>query len=221
MYLLTFKKKIQICFAQFLEISFLFHFIELKKGEQGAAVESVTPEEASNTIEGAAANANVNETGEGTSSTAQIDGTQIPDGIDPSFLAALPEEMRAEVIAEHLRIQRMQERTRLQQQVAVQNEQQAVAEVNPEFLAALPPSIQEEVLAQQRLEQQRLAAAAANPNDPVDAAAFFQNLQPSLRYVFIHSNYSSSFRISFDEQMFSKLTNNIFIVLFLNLDKRF
>lgn len=75
----------------------------------------------------------------------------------------------------------MQERTRQQQQVSVQNEQQAIAEVNPEFLAALPPSIQEEVLAQQRIEQQRLAAAAANPNDPVDAAAFFQNLQPSLR----------------------------------------
>jgi E3 ubiquitin-protein ligase HUWE1 len=56
-----------------------------------------------------------------------------------------------------------------------------VTEVNPEFLAALPPAIQEEVLAQQRLEQQRQAAAAANPNDPVDAAAFFQNLQPSLR----------------------------------------
>jgi E3 ubiquitin-protein ligase HUWE1 len=53
--------------------------------------------------------------------------------------------------------------------------------VNPEFLAALPPAIQEEVLAQQRLEQQRQAATAANPNDPVDAAAFFQNLQPSLR----------------------------------------
>lgn len=119
--------------------------------------------------------------GEGTSSGSQTDGNLIPDGIDPSFLDALPEEMRAEVIAEHMRIQRMQERTRLQQQVAVQNEQQAVAEVNPEFLAALPPSIQEEVLAQQRLEQQRLAAAAANPNDPVDAAAFFQNLQPSLR----------------------------------------
>lgn len=138
-------------------------------------VETVAPEEASN----ATANAATNEIGEGSSSGAQTDG--IPDGIDPSFLAALPEEMRAEVIAEHLRIQRMQERTRLQQQVAVQNEQQAVAEVNPEFLAALPPSIQEEVLAQQRLEQQRLAAAAANPNDPVDAAAFFQNLQPSLR----------------------------------------
>lgn len=78
------------------------------------------------------------------------------------------------------RIQRMQERARVQQQAAIQNEQ-AVVEVNPEFLAALPPNIQEEVLAQQRIEQQRLAAAAANPNDPVDAAAFFQNLQPSLR----------------------------------------
>lgn len=119
-----------------------------------------------------------NATGESASSSAQIDGVQIPEGIDPSFLAALPEEMRDEVIAEHLRIQRMQERTRIQQQVAVQNEQQAVVEVNPEFLAALPPNIQEEVLAQQRIEQQRLAAAAANPNDPVDAAAFFQNLQP-------------------------------------------
>lgn len=136
----------------------------------------------------ASANANSNEIGEGTSASVQIDGAQVPDGIDPSFLAALPEEMRAEVIAEHLRIQRMQERTRLQQQVAVQNDQQTIAEVNPEFLAALPPSIQEEVLQQQRLEQQRLAAAAANPNDPVDAAAFFQNLQPSLRSVWLLSN---------------------------------
>lgn len=51
-----------------------------------------------------ATNANENEaSGEGTSASAQIDGVQIPEGIDPSFLAALPEEMRAEVIAEHLR----------------------------------------------------------------------------------------------------------------------
>lgn len=34
------------------------------------------------------------------------DGTsepEIPDGVDPSFLAALPQEMRDEVIAEHIR----------------------------------------------------------------------------------------------------------------------
>lgn len=38
-----------------------------------------------------------------TPSTATGEASQIPDGIDPSFLAALPEEMRDEVIAEHLR----------------------------------------------------------------------------------------------------------------------
>jgi len=62
---------------------------------------------------------------------------------------------------------------------------EAPLEVNPEFLAALPPNIQEEVLTQQRLEEQRRAAAAANPNDPVDAAAFFQNLPSSLRQAVI------------------------------------
>ncbi|KAK0081548.1 hypothetical protein PV325_011960 [Microctonus aethiopoides] len=102
---------------------------------------------------------------------------QLPDGVDPSFLAALPEEMRDEVIAEQLRLQRIRQRA----QTSVVEEVTGPVEVNPEFLAALPPAIQEEVLAQQRLEQQRHAAASANPADPVDAAAFFQNLQPSLR----------------------------------------
>ncbi|XP_076227161.1 HECT, UBA and WWE domain containing E3 ubiquitin protein ligase 1 isoform X5 [Nomia melanderi] len=102
---------------------------------------------------------------------------QLPDGVDPSFLAALPEDMRDEVIAEQLRLQRIRQRA----QATVVAELTGPVEVNPEFLAALPPAIQEEVLAQQRLEQQRHAAASANPDDPVDAAAFFQNLQPSLR----------------------------------------
>ncbi|XP_018052863.1 PREDICTED: E3 ubiquitin-protein ligase HUWE1 isoform X6 [Atta colombica] len=102
---------------------------------------------------------------------------QLPDGVDPSFLAALPEDMRDEVIAEQLRLQRMRQRA----QASVVEELSGPIEVNPEFLAALPPAIQEEVLAQQRMEQQRHAAASANPEDPVDAAAFFQNLQPSLR----------------------------------------
>lgn len=64
----------------------------------------------------------------------------VPDGLDPSFLAALPENIRAEVIADHLRMQRIQ-RTREQQQ----NQAPGGMEVNPEFLAALPPNIQEEV----------------------------------------------------------------------------
>ncbi|XP_055847251.1 E3 ubiquitin-protein ligase HUWE1 isoform X2 [Episyrphus balteatus] len=103
---------------------------------------------------------------------------QIPEGVDPSFLAALPSEMREEVIQEHLRAQRNRQRA---QQNAIETEHESLIEVNPDFLAALPPSIQAEVLSQQRIEQQRQAAQTANPNDPVDAAAFFQNLQPSLR----------------------------------------
>ncbi|XP_033329504.2 HECT, UBA and WWE domain containing E3 ubiquitin protein ligase 1 isoform X3 [Megalopta genalis] len=111
------------------------------------------------------------------SQSQQPQEQQLPDGVDPSFLAALPEDMRDEVIAEQLRLQRIRQGT----QAAVVAELTGPVEVNPEFLAALPPAIQEEVLAQQRLEQQRHAAASANPDDPVDAAAFFQNLQPSLR----------------------------------------
>ncbi|XP_021962373.1 E3 ubiquitin-protein ligase HUWE1 isoform X3 [Folsomia candida] len=102
----------------------------------------------------------------------------IPDGVDPSFLAALPEEMRQEVISEHLRLQRLRPARAAPADVV---EVVPVTDVSPEFLAALPPSIQEEVLAQQRLEQQRRVATTSNPNDPVDTEAFFRNLQPALR----------------------------------------
>ena len=66
----------------------------------------------------------------------------LPEGVDPSFLAALPDSIRQEVIAEQLRLQRIQQRAQQQNQ---QVENTGVTEVNPEFLAALPPAIQEEV----------------------------------------------------------------------------
>ncbi|CAN8005054.1 unnamed protein product, partial [Ixodes pacificus] len=116
---------------------------------------------------------------------------EIPEGVDPSFLAALPENIRQEVIAEQLRLQRLRTRAQQQQQAAAAASADGAAtftEVNPEFLAALPPSIQEEattrsplpfqVLAQQRAEQQRLAAQNCNPDVPVDPASFIQTLPP-------------------------------------------
>lgn len=120
---------------------------------------------------------------------------EVPEGVDPSFLAALPEHMRQEVIQDHLRMQRLsQQQSQQQQQGASQgvgvveaaggagaNSPAIFNEVNPEFLAALPPSIQEEVLAQQRAEQQRLAAAAAAPDAPADTTAFFLTLPAGLR----------------------------------------
>lgn len=67
----------------------------------------------------------------------------LPEGVDPSFLAALPENIRQEVIAEQLRLQRIQQRAQQQQQQMA--ETPGAMEVSAEFLAALPPNIQEEV----------------------------------------------------------------------------
>ncbi|GFQ86462.1 e3 ubiquitin-protein ligase HUWE1 [Trichonephila clavata] len=107
-------------------------------------------------------------------------GIEIPEGVDPSFLAALPDNIRQEVIAEQLRLQRLRSRT-----YTVSNDGNSdgtsFTEVNPEFLAALPPNIQEEVLAQQRAEQQRLAAQNSNPDVPVDPTSFIQTLPQGLR----------------------------------------
>lgn len=71
-----------------------------------------------------------------------ISDPSMPDGVDPSFLAALPDNIRQEVIAEQLRLQRIQQSAREQAQSAHSS---GTMEVNPEFLAALPPNIQEEV----------------------------------------------------------------------------
>jgi E3 ubiquitin-protein ligase HUWE1 len=69
------------------------------------------------------------------------------DSIDPTFLEALPEDLRAEVLS-----------SRQNQVTQTSGEQpQSDGDIDPEFLAALPPDIREEVLAQeraQRLQQQ-------------------------------------------------------------------
>ena len=52
---------------------------------------------------------------QGTSEYQSLLGNiEIPEGVDPSFLAALPEDMRQEVIAEQLRLQRLRQRARAQ-----------------------------------------------------------------------------------------------------------
>lgn len=113
---------------------------------------------------------------------------EIPEGVDPSFLAALPESIRQEVIAEQMRLQRQRVAAREQQQSSGQAgttassssadaaaSALAAAEISPEFLAALPPSIQEEVLAEQRLQR------AATNIDPDAPHQFIQTLPPLLR----------------------------------------
>ncbi|XP_073006653.1 E3 ubiquitin-protein ligase UPL2-like [Typha latifolia] len=81
------------------------------------------------------------------------------DSIDPTFLEALPEELRAELLSSR------------QNQVAQPSVEQPQndGDIDPEFLAALPPDIREEVLAQQRA--QRLQQSQELEGQPVEMDA--------------------------------------------------
>ncbi|RCN38156.1 sodium pump decarboxylase, gamma subunit [Ancylostoma caninum] len=117
---------------------------------------------------------------------------EIPDGVDPAFLAALPEDMRAEVIRDHRRQQRAQ---RAAQPPSVPQQEgngeggsntvPAVEPIDQDFLAALPPELQEEILAQHERavreaeEALRRANAPAPPVPPepeMDGAAVIASL---------------------------------------------
>ncbi|KAK6014230.1 HECT-domain protein [Ostertagia ostertagi] len=105
---------------------------------------------------------------------------EIPDGVDPAFLAALPEDMRAEVIRDHRRQQRAQRAAQVPATVPPQGEgagegaSNAVPVVEPldqEFLAALPPELQEEILAQHERAVREAEEALRRANAPAPPAA--------------------------------------------------
>ncbi|XP_036389844.1 E3 ubiquitin-protein ligase HUWE1 [Megalops cyprinoides] len=114
-------------------------------------------------------------------------GISLPEGVDPSFLAALPEDIRREVLQNQLGIRppsRPPAAPTLSPSAApVLGGGPGVTEVSPEFLAALPPAIQEEVLAQQRAEQQRRELSQQPPqgDQPLDPVTFIQTLPSELR----------------------------------------
>ncbi|KAH9603413.1 hypothetical protein KSS87_004335 [Heliosperma pusillum] len=86
----------------------------------------------------------------------QITGDTESGPIDPTFLDALPEELRAEVLsAQHG-----------QSNQPANDEQQNTEDIDPEFLAALPPDIRAEVLAQQQV--QRLHQSQELDGQPVE-----------------------------------------------------
>ncbi|XP_015767939.1 PREDICTED: E3 ubiquitin-protein ligase HUWE1-like [Acropora digitifera] len=115
----------------------------------------------------------------GEASALTIDGIPIPDGVDPSFLEALPEAIRREVLAEQLGLHPPSS----SQRIVATNDNEGATDMNvsPEFLAALPPEVQEEVLQQQRIEQERRRNQTATPEQAVDPGTFLRTLAPSLR----------------------------------------
>ncbi|KAK4120885.1 hypothetical protein N657DRAFT_648684 [Parathielavia appendiculata] len=112
-----------------------------------------------------------------------VDVTEL--GIDPEYLAALPEEFREEVIAQTVSTRRSQAR----EQAANEGEN---TEVFQEFLEALPAELRMEIVQQERQErrrrereEQRRQATAAGQVDlgPVemDTASILLTFPPALR----------------------------------------
>ncbi|KAK6535563.1 hypothetical protein TWF694_002017 [Orbilia ellipsospora] len=98
-------------------------------------------------------------------------------GIDPEFLEALPEDVREEVLTNHIREQ---------QQASSGGEQPN--EISQEFLEALPEDIRNEIIQQQQAEQRRREreaqrAASGQTRGPaeLDLASFLATLDPTLR----------------------------------------
>ncbi|XP_056366849.1 E3 ubiquitin-protein ligase HUWE1 [Oenanthe melanoleuca] len=109
-------------------------------------------------------------------------GISLPEGVDPSFLAALPDDIRREVLQNQLGIRPPARAPPAASPAPPVVPNPGLTEVSPEFLAALPPAIQEEVLAQQRAEQQRRELAQATGSDaPMDPVTFIQTLPSELR----------------------------------------
>ncbi|BFZ57287.1 E3 ubiquitin-protein ligase tom1 [Savitreella phatthalungensis] len=103
-------------------------------------------------------------------------------GIDSEFLEALPDEMREEVLTQHIRERRA---------AANESQEGAAVELSPEFLEALPAEIRAELLQQEavdrrrreRLARQAGSRAASGQTGPaeIDPASFLASLDPALR----------------------------------------
>lgn len=93
---------------------------------------------------------------DGPATDQQMNSEAGSGAIDPAFLDALPEELRAEVLSAQ------------QSQAAppTNSEPQNAGDIDPEFLAALPPDIRAEVLAQQ--QAQRLHQSQELEGQPVE-----------------------------------------------------
>ncbi|KAJ3790759.1 hypothetical protein GGU10DRAFT_281593 [Lentinula aff. detonsa] len=118
--------------------------------------------------------------GTATRVTVMIHGNEVDiteTGIDPTFLEALPDDMREEVLNQHVRDQR-----------AARIERPADSQISVEFLDALPPEIRAEIIQQEAMERARLSGEAAQasvgaPRVPaeIDPASFIASLDPTLR----------------------------------------
>lgn len=101
-------------------------------------------------------------------------------GVDMEFLEALPEEMREEVLTQHIRERR----------ASAQVAHMPTTELTPEFLEALPLEIRAELMQQEAADRNRHERLARRSNPQIiptgplsdlDPASFLASLDPALR----------------------------------------
>jgi E3 ubiquitin-protein ligase HUWE1 len=110
--------------------------------------------------------------------TVMIHGSPVDitdTGIDPTFLEALPDDMREEVLNQHVRDQR-----------AATVERPADSQISAEFLDALPPELRAEIIQQEAMDRARQraeenATAQLGQAADIDPASFIASLDPTLR----------------------------------------
>ncbi|KAK4140702.1 uncharacterized protein C8A04DRAFT_31792 [Dichotomopilus funicola] len=161
--------------------------------EEAVAVTEPAVEEEPQAMEGVETHAEPQETEPQAASSAErvvttirgetVDVTEL--GIDPDYLAALPEEFREEVIAQAVSARRSQAR---EQAATAEGEN---TEVFQEFLEALPAELRMEIVQQERQErrrrereeQRRQATTTGQDLGPVemDTASILLTFPPALR----------------------------------------
>ncbi|CBQ69976.1 related to E3 ubiquitin protein ligase TOM1 [Sporisorium reilianum SRZ2] len=121
--------------------------VEMADAESAPTGSAATqPAEASSS---AAASTQAQTSAEAARTTISINGEEIDisdTGIDPTFLEALPDDLREEVLNQHFRERRAAEAT---------NNLPQPTSIAPEFLDALPPELRAEVIQQEALEASR------------------------------------------------------------------
>lgn len=139
--------------------------------------------------------------------TTTINGSEVDitdSGIDPTFLEALPDDMREEVLNQHFRERRAAQ--------AARGASSAIESSNiaPEFLDALPPEIRAEVIQQEAVEQHRHRTEETRRRggeggedqrqEEMDPASFLATLNPDLR---------SAVLMDGDERLFDSLPEGL------------
>ncbi|WWC91853.1 uncharacterized protein L201_006800 [Kwoniella dendrophila CBS 6074] len=100
-------------------------------------------------------------------------------GIDLEFLQALPDDMRADVVEQHMREQNRHQRP----PAATTDAPETASQINSEFLDALPPEIRAEVIMQEAMENARRNQPAPSMPAANRAAGFLAGLTNELRDV--------------------------------------